>query len=160
MFVVRNVINSLLIMVIVSVVLATIIITASFLWSTGSNGLLGSAIGTYTRVLLLLIVTRCLPMIPILIVIYLIGSYLVKSFKLSSFALVAVFSLLYIVLGLGLFGGNFWQLHNMYNDDFNLRTWFKSEQKDMFFSVSGLFGTIYFVWKSFYSNYAKQNRVT
>jgi hypothetical protein len=116
--------------------------------------------GAYTRVLLLLIVTRCLPMVPILIVIYLIGSFLLKKCKLSLFTFIAIFSLLYIALGLGLFGGSFWQLHNMYSGDFELRTWFISEQKDMFFSVSSLFGTIYFVWKSFYSDHAKQNRLS
>jgi len=143
-------------MIIVSVVLTAIIIISSFLWGTASNIPFSSAIASYTRVLLLLIVKRCLPMVPILIVMYLIGSFLVKKCKLSIFTLVAIFSLLYIVLGLGLFGGNFWQLHNMYSGDFELRTWFKSEQKDMFFSVSSLFGTFYFVWKSFFSDHEMQ----
>ena len=160
MTVFRNILKSLLLMIIVSVVLTAIIIISSFLWGTASNIPFSSAIGSYTRVLLLLIVTRCLPMVPILIVIYLIGNFLIKKCKLSLFTFIAIFSLLYIVLGLGLCGGNFWQLHNMYSGGFELRTWFISEQKDMFFSVSSLFGTIYFVWKSFYSDHPKQNRLS
>ncbi len=156
MTVFRNILKSLLLMIIVSVVLTAIIIISSFLWGTASNIPFSSAIGSYTRVLLLLIVTRCLPMVPILIGIYLIGSFLLKKCRLSLFTLMAIFSLLYIVLGLGFFGGNFWQLHNVYSGDFKLVTWLESEQKDMFFSVSGLFGTIYFLWKSFYSNHEMQ----
>ncbi len=143
-------------MVVVSIVISAIIIFSSFVWGAGGNIPLSSAIGPYTRSLLLLIVTRCLPMIPILIIMYFIGGVILNKYKLSIIALIFMFIGIYIILGLGLFGGNFWQIHHMLSGDFSIGVWFKSEQRDLFFSLSSLLGSFYFVWKSFYSDRAMQ----
>ena len=153
MIILGNLLKALCLMFFVSILFsAIIVITLTLNTNAGYNVPFRWDLETYFGAIALLILTRILPMIPFLLILYIIGKVFVFKIKLSCGLIIFLLIVNYLFLGFIFFGGNFWQLHYFYNSDFNVLSWFKSEQRDWFFSIASLLGTIYFVWKSFYGH--------
>ncbi len=149
MFVVRNILKAICLMVLVGVTLTVLI---GFLSSNNPSDNSNEKINGYFRIFLLFFLTRYLPMIPFLGIMYFVGNGFRYKLRLSNLSLIMLFIMLYLILGVLFFGSNFWQIHNFYHGDFKLLKWFNAERRDMYFSIASFVGVLYFLWKSFYND--------
>lgn len=81
--------------------------------------------------------------------IYFIGKLIVKKFKINYYLFISLFLLFYIIYGILVFGGDFWQIEYVYSKNIEFLKWLQSEQRDWYFSITSTVGVIYFASLTF-----------
>ena len=95
----------------------------------------------------ILLAYRYIPFLPYFVLVTLACNWAIRKWKIGLIPILCIALLIYLGYGYIVFRNQFWNIHQLNNQETFL-DWWKEETIDMHFSIGSLIGSMYYAWKS------------